>query len=71
MNQLLFHCNKYYNVQTGLYTDIIHHKGSQSLGEMKECICAIETKKDNDKNSDSFFTNTISVVFNLCFIMSV
>lgn len=62
--------DKYYNVQTGLYTDIIHHKGLESLANMKNCICEIETKRDNDKKSDSIFTDTISIVFNLCFIIN-
>jgi ABC-type multidrug transport system fused ATPase/permease subunit len=62
--------DKYYNKQTGLYTDIIHLKGSQSLDQMKECIYAIETKRDKDKESDSLFTDTIKVVFNICFIVN-
>lgn len=62
--------DKYYNIQTSLYTDIIHHKGSQSLGQMKDCICEIETKRDNDKKLDSLFTDTISIVFNISFIIN-
>ena len=62
--------NKYYNIQTKLYTDIIHHKGSESLDQMKKCICEIESKRDQDKKSDSVFTDSINVVFNLAFIIN-
>jgi ABC-type multidrug transport system fused ATPase/permease subunit len=62
--------DKYYNVQTGFYTDVIHLKGLDSLNQMKQCICDIETKRDNDKKSDSMFTDTIRLVWNLCFIIN-
>lgn len=62
--------DNYYNVQTGLYTDIIHHKGSKSLDQMKKCICEIESKRDQEKKLDSMFSDSINVVFNIAFILN-
>jgi len=60
----------YWNKQTGLFTNIIHLKGHKILKEMKNSICAIENQRDNDKKSDSELIDSISVIFNLGFIIN-
>jgi ABC-type multidrug transport system fused ATPase/permease subunit len=62
--------NRYGNLQTNMYTDIIHHKGENTLNEMKHCMLTIEKNRDEDKRNDSNFTDTISVVFNIAFIIN-
>lgn len=62
--------DKYSNLQTGLYTDIIHHNGEKSLDGMKKCMESIESCRDEDKKNDALFTDTIDIVFNLGFILN-
>jgi ABC-type bacteriocin/lantibiotic exporter with double-glycine peptidase domain len=62
--------NKYFNLQTGLYTDIIHHNGEKSLNGMKKCMESIESCRDEDKKSDALFTDTIDIIFNIGFIIN-
>ena len=62
--------NKYYNLQTNLYTNIIHHNGKETLENMKLCTEKIELLRNEDKNNDAKFTDTISIVFNIGFIIN-
>ena len=62
--------NKYYNLQTGLFTDIIHLQGKATLNKMKEYICEIENKRDESKKADSIYIDTINVVYNISFIFN-
>ena len=62
--------DKYSNLQTGLYTDIIHHNGEKSLDGMKKCMESIEMCRDEDKKNDALFTDTIDIVFNIGFIIN-
>ena len=60
----------YYNLQSGLYTNIIHHNGPKILDDMKNCMKQVEMDNDMNKKNDSKFTNTISIVFNIGFILN-
>ena len=62
--------DNYYNLQTGFYTDIIHHKGGNTLREMEKCIEKLESCRYNDKKNDAIFTDTIDTIFNLGFIIN-
>lgn len=62
--------DNYYNLQTGFYTDIIHHKGDNTLKEMEKCIEKLESCRYNDKKNDAMFTDTIDTIFNLGFIIN-
>jgi hypothetical protein len=62
--------DKYYNLQTGLYTDIIHHNGKKTLDNMKNCMEQVELVRDEEKKNDSMFTDSISIIFNIGFIIN-
>lgn len=67
------YCNlwdKYYNRQTGLFTDIIHLQGKSTLDKMKGYICEIENMRDESKKADSNYTDTINVVYNIAFVLN-
>lgn len=67
------YCNlwdKYYNKQTGLFTDIIHLQGKTTLNKMKEYICEIENKRDESKKTDANYIDTINIVYNIAFVLN-
>jgi len=62
--------DKYYDVQTRLFTDIIHHNGKKSLDKMKDCMKSVESCRDEDKKNDAIFIDTVDIIFNIGFIMN-
>ena len=62
--------DEYSNLQTNLYTDIIHHDGNKTLEKIKKCTDSIEMNREEDKRTDSQFTDTINIIFNLGFIIN-
>lgn len=67
------YCNiwdKYYNKQTGLFTDIIHLQGKTTLDKMKEYICEIENMSNETKKDVSNYTDTINIVYNIAFVLN-
>ena len=60
----------YYFLGKNLFTNIIHHNGSETLNKMNNCIHSIEMSRDEDKKNDSLFTDSINIIFNLGFIIN-
>ena len=62
--------DEYSNLQTNLYTDIIHHDGNKTLEKIKKCTDLIEMSREEDKKTDSQFTDSINIIFNIGFIIN-
>ncbi len=61
--------DRYYELNTNLYTDIIHNNEKKTLDELNNCMIKIEKENLTNNNNDLYMM--ISLLFFICFILNL